>query len=48
MKNTMMICLKLGLKKIIIKEKISGDFLVRECDVDDCPASKMNTIMARH
>ena len=40
--------LKLGLKKMTIKKKISGDFLVQECDVDYCAASKMKTIMVRH
>ena len=29
MKTTMMICMKLGLKMITIKVKITGDFMIR-------------------
>ena len=47
MKKTMMICMKLGVKTITIKEKISGDFMIQECDVDGCAASKMKVVMVR-
>jgi len=47
LKTTMMICMKLGLKTITIKEKISGDFMIQECDVDGCAASKMKVVMVR-
>ena len=47
MKKTMMICMKLGMKTITIKEKISGDFMIQECDVDGCAASKMKVVMVR-
>merc|ERR1719222_1604548 len=45
LKTTMMICMKLGLKTITIKEKISGDFMIQERDVDGCAASKMKVVM---
>ena len=48
MKKTMMICMKLGTKTITIKEKISGDFMIQECEVDGCAASKMKVVMVRH
>jgi len=48
MKKTMMICMKLGTKTITIKEKISGDFMIQECEVDGCVASKMKVVMVRH
>jgi len=48
MKKTMMICMKLGTKTITIKEKISGDFMIQECEVDGCLASKMKVVMVRH
>ena len=48
MKKTMMICMKLGTKTITIKEKISGDFMIQESDVDGCaPSSKMKVVMVR-
>ena len=47
LKTTMMICMKLGLKTITIKEKISGDFMIQERDVDGCAASKMKVVMVR-
>ena len=47
LKTTMMICMKLGLKTITIKEKISGDFMIQECDVDGCAVSKMKVVMVR-
>ena len=48
MQKTMMICMKMGMKTITIKEKISGDFMILECDVDGCAASKMKVVMVRH
>lgn len=47
LKTTMMICIKLGPKTISIKEKISGDFMIQESDVDGCAASKMKVVMVR-
>ena len=48
MKKTMMICMKLGTKTISIKKKIFGDFMIQECEVDGCAASKMKVVMVRH
>ena len=44
----MMICMKLELKTITIKEKITGDFMIHECIVDGCAASKMKVVLVRH
>ena len=42
-----MVCLKIGLMTINIKEKVSGDFMIMECDVDGNLMTKMKMIMIR-
>ena len=44
MKKTMMTCIKLGMKTITMKEKISGDFMIQECDMEGYTASGMKSI----
>merc|ERR1711990_545795 len=45
--KTLMVCLKIGLMTINIKEKVSGDFMIMECDVDGNLMTKMKMIMIR-
>ena len=45
--ETLMVCLKMGLMTINIKEKISGDFMIMEFDVDGNLMTKMKMIMIR-
>jgi len=45
--KTLMVCLKIGVMTINIKEKISGDFMIMECDVDSNLMTKMKMIMIR-
>jgi len=47
LKDTVTMCMKFGGKTIAIKEKFSGDFLVQECEVDGCKASRMKLICVR-
>merc|ERR1712198_645928 len=45
--KTLMVCLKIGVMTINIKEKVSGDFMIMECDVDGNLMTKMKMIMIR-
>ena len=45
--KTLMVCLKIGLMTINIKEKVSGDFMIMEYDVDGNLMTKMKMIMIR-
>ena len=45
--KTLMVCLKIGAITINIKEKISGDFMIMECDVDANMMTKMKMITIR-
>jgi hypothetical protein len=47
-KDTLMTCMKFSGKCINIKEKYSGDFVVQECEVDGCSASRMKVIQVRN
>lgn len=42
--KTLMVCLKIGGITINITEKISGDFMIMECDVDARLMTKMKMI----
>ena len=46
-KKTLLICLKVGAMTINIKEKVSGDFMIAELDVDGTLMTKMKMIMVR-
>ena len=43
--NTLLHCIKVNEKNIAIKQKVSGDFMIYECDVDGDMASRMKMIM---
>ena len=45
--KTLMVCLKIGVMTINIKEKVSGDFMIMECDVDGNLMTKMKMVMIR-
>ena len=47
MNKTLMVCLKIGAMTINIKEKISGDFMIMECNVDGHLMTKMKMTMIR-
>merc|ERR550532_3923583 len=40
-------CMKIGEKTITVKGKVTGDFIVEECEVDGNPASQMKRILVR-
>merc|ERR1711936_664352 len=40
-------CMKIGEKTITVKGKVTGDFIVEECEVDGNPASQMKRILIR-
>ena len=46
-KKTLLICLKVGAMTINIKEKVSGDFMIAELDVDGTLMTKMKMIMTK-
>ena len=47
MNKTLMVCLKIGAMTINIKEKISGDFMIMECNVDGHLMTQMKMVMIR-
>jgi len=46
-KDTILVCMKIMGKTINAKEKISGDFMVQECEVDGIASSRMKIISVR-
>jgi len=40
-------CMKIGEKTINVKGKVTGDFIVEECEVDGSIASQMKQILVR-
>merc|ERR1712130_375578 len=40
-------CMKIGDKTITVKGKVTGDFIIEECEVDGQPASQMKRILVR-
>ena len=47
LKNTIQHGIKYGEKLINIKEKVSGDFLIVECEVDGRLDSRVKVVMVR-
>ena len=47
LKNTLLHGIKYGEKMINIKEKVSGDFLIIECEVDGRLDSRVKVVMVR-
>jgi len=40
-------CMKIGEKTITVNGKVTGDFIIEECEVDGNPASRMKRILVR-
>ena len=47
LKDTLMHAIKYGEKLINVKEKVTGDFLIMECEVDGRLGSRLKVVMVR-